>query len=229
MCKLSKMRFIFIFMVVLTAFSFLAPVSLAQNDFDDPSFMLNGFQELYGGDTTGVGEDYSTPLILDVYIDENGRALLVGFIEPECLNNLTFLDSSDYIFDDKTNEFYAITDSLTYKKSDKWVMDLSISGYYTEGQITIYLSDGAMFKTVSYSEGFNHFIEQSNNSVILDLQGFNIENPSIMVEYQQMGDYKNENRNTNLIVIGTLTSLSIMCLLIYLPRYRKTSKAKLKD
>ena len=244
MRKISNTRLMLFFMVFLTFFSVLTPVCIAQDNFEDSSFTLNDFQEFYSDDTTVMEEDYSTSLILDVYVDENGDVLIVGFSEPECLKNLTFLDSSDYVFDDQTNEFYAITDSLTYKKMDNWVMDLSILGYYTEGQITMYLFDGAQIKSVSYSEGFNHFTEQSNNSVILDLQGFNIENPAIMVEYRQMGDYNNENdntgsisqnlnlgenKNTNLIILGILTSLCVICLMIYLPRHRKTSKAKFKD
>ncbi|MDY6965064.1 MAG: hypothetical protein SVM80_03730 [Halobacteriota archaeon] len=177
-----KLRTIII--VSLVIFLSILPTSVAQDDLED----FDIYEELFEGDTGKIEEVGSTPLILEVYIDESGKVLLAGYIDPEYLGNLTFLETSEHIFDNVTNELYVITDSLTSKQADKWTLHLSIGGFYTEGHITVYLPDIAVFKSVSCSEGLDYFVGQYNDSVIVDLQGFDLEEPAISLEYQQILD-----------------------------------------
>lgn len=159
-----------------------ASVSYAQEDLDDYSDL---YSELYASDTTDFDGSYYIPLIMDIYLDESGKMLLIGYISPDQINNLTFLDSSEYLYDEETGELYLVTDSLTSKQANSWRLDLSFGGYYTEGHISVYLPDGAVFKEVSYSEGFDHFVGMSDDVVVVDIQGFDMSEPVIVIEYQQ--------------------------------------------
>ena len=160
----------------------MVPISSAQDDlYDYDAF----YSELFASDTTDPDDSYYVPLIMDIYLDESGKLLLVGYVGPDQINNLTFLDSSEYIFDEETGELYVVTDSLTTKQANIWTLDLSFGGYYTEGHITVYLPDGAVFKKASYSEGFDHFVGMSDGAVVVDIQGFGMNEPEIVIEYQQ--------------------------------------------
>lgn len=175
--KLFKFALIAIF---LSIFIILTP-SLAQEDFGNETELYRSF---YTNGETETSET-SDSLILDIYVDETGKVLMTGYVEPECLENFSFLESSEYLFDDETNEFYAVSNSLTSKQADDWEISLSTIGYFSECHIMIYFPEIAKIKNVSYPEGFGHFVYSSNESMIVDIQGFDVEDPDIICEYQQ--------------------------------------------
>jgi len=160
----------------------MIPISSAQDDLYDYGDL---YSELFASDTTDLDDLYYVPLIMDLYLDKSGKMLLVGYVGPDQINNLTFLDSSEYVYDEETGELYVVTDSLTTKQANIWTLDLCFGGYYTEGHVTVYLPDGAVFKKASYSEGFDHFVGMSDGSVVVDIQGFDMNEPEIVIEYQQ--------------------------------------------
>lgn len=171
-----------LFLLLCIIIPVIIPVSLAQEDLTDLGEL---YSELYSSNLGDSDDSYYTPLIMDIYLDDSGKMLILGYVNANDLNNLSFLDSSEYVYDESTNELYVVTDALTSKKADLWTLDLSFGGYYTEAHLSVYLPPGAVFKTISYSEGFDHFVGMSDDSVVVDIQGFDTEEPEIVVEYRQ--------------------------------------------
>jgi len=66
-----------------------------------------------GSTNDGQGETVTGSIVLDVYLDAGGRALLVGYLEIERLDDLAFLESSEYVHDEVTGELYALSGGLT--------------------------------------------------------------------------------------------------------------------
>jgi len=223
------------FITSLAFFSFYAPLSLAQQDLD---YITELYQEaFYEGEQNRTNETYTESLILDIYVDEAGKTLLVGYVEPEYVKNFSFLETSEYLFDDETNEFYAITNSLTSKQADDWTINFTTMGYYTECHIMIYLPEVTKLKTVSCSEGFDHFVYSSNESMIVDIQGFNIQDPVIVAKYRQdlQGNGYNGGiispdsrigRSESLIIAGVIAIMLSIVLIIVIGIMAHKKKAK---
>ena len=221
------------FITSLAFFSLEVPISLAQQDLD---YITELYQEaFYGGEQNRTNETYTESLILDIYVDEAGKTLLVGYVEPEYVKNFSFLETSEYLFDDETNEFYAITNALTSKQADDWAINFTTTGYYTECHITIYLPEVTKLKTVSYSEGFDHFVYSSNESMIVDIQGFNVQDPVIVAKYRQdlQGNGYNDGvispdskigKSESLIIAGVITI--VLILIISIMAHKKKAKTE---
>lgn len=80
-------------------------------------------------------------LILNVYIDDGGRALINGYVDDPA--SLPFLNSSDYTYEDDSRQLYAITSALTSKSRDNWTVSFESVGRYEEYQIMLYLPANA--------------------------------------------------------------------------------------
>jgi len=88
----------------------------------------------YNGDDyyfTG-NETYFNQLILNIYIDETGKALVTGYVDD--IEGLSFLKTAEYLYENDTNQLYALTNSLTWKYGDKWEINFTTNAdaYYTE-------------------------------------------------------------------------------------------------
>jgi len=66
-------------------------------------------------------------LILNVYLDNAGKALITGYAEN--ISSLSFLNSSQYRYENETNQLYALTDSLTTKDGDLWKLKFDARGF----------------------------------------------------------------------------------------------------
>jgi uncharacterized membrane protein len=137
----------------------------------------------YNGDDYYFNEtDTFNQLILDIYIDETGKALVTGYVDD--IKGLSFLETAEYLYENDTKQLYALTNALTWKYADKWVLNFSTCDYYTDYHTVFYLPADVKL-LVSHSEGLEHFVTTSNESLVIDVQGYNIESPATTIEYQQ--------------------------------------------
>lgn len=127
----------------------------------------------------------SGQFLLDVYLEDEGEALMIGYVDPEDLDDLSFLESSDYIYDKDTKELYVLTNSLTTKIEDCWVLNLNLDpesqwcGYMT----VVYLPPETELKTIDLSEGLECEVTESESSVVLNIWGYDVEGPTASINY----------------------------------------------
>src|SRR5512137_280628 len=80
------------------------------------------------------GSEESQRIILNVYLDRNGKALVTGYVENP--KELHFLNTSKYRYENETNQIYALTNALTKKDGDIWKLIFESSGYYENYRLT---------------------------------------------------------------------------------------------
>jgi len=120
-------------------------------------------------------------LILNVYIDDGGRALINGYVDDP--GSLAFLNSSEYTYEDDSRQLYAITDALTSKSRDNWTIRFESEGSYEEYQIMVYLPANAKLRQVDCSLGLDYLVSTANESVIAEVRGSDITDPAVNIEY----------------------------------------------
>ncbi len=131
---------------------------------------------------------YSKQLILNIYVDETGKALVTGYVEQEDVERLAFLETSsesECIYANDTNQLYALTNALTWKYGDRWVMNFTTNNCYAEYHTTFYLPGNVRLAKIECSHGLDYFVMSSNKSFVVDSQGYDVETPMTSIEYQQ--------------------------------------------
>ena len=78
-------------------------------------------------------------LILNVYLDPAGKALVTGYADN--ISGLEFLARSEYQYENDTRRLYALTDGLTAKSNQLWTLDLGAEGVFEDYRITFYLPE----------------------------------------------------------------------------------------
>jgi len=130
-----------------------------------------------------VSSEDASRLILNIYLDGTGKALVTGYAEnPE---RLAFLNSSQYSYENETRQLYALTNALTRKDGEIWTILFESLGYYEDYRVTFYLPSDFTVKNVNSSRGLEHLFSASNDSLALDFQGYDILDPVASIEYQQ--------------------------------------------
>ncbi len=122
-------------------------------------------------------------LVLNVYLDGTGKALVTGYVEDP--DGLPFLNSSQYSYENETAQLYALTNALTRKEGDTWTLTFVSPGYYEDYRVTFYLPSDFLVKNISSSQGLEHLLSASNDSLALDFQGYDVQDPVASIEYQQ--------------------------------------------
>jgi hypothetical protein len=130
-----------------------------------------------------VKEGPGKKLILNIYLDETGKALVTGYVQD--ISGLPFLSASAYRYENDTMQLYALTDALTHKDGDLWSLNLQSGGHYDNYHLTIYLPDNLGLKGINNTAGLQYLLSASNQSLVVDVQGYDIENPGVMIDYQQ--------------------------------------------
>ena len=131
---------------------------------------------------------YSKQLILNIYVDETGKALVTGYVEQEDVETLAFLETSsesECIYENDTNQLYALTNALTWKYGDRWVMNFTTNNCYAEYHTTFYLPGNVRLAKIECSHGLDYFVMSSNKSFVVDIQGYDVETPMTSIEYLQ--------------------------------------------
>jgi uncharacterized membrane protein len=90
-----------------------------------------------------------------------------------------------YRFENDTNQIYALTDGLTTKNSDLWTLRFNSHGYYDDYRVTFYLPSDMRLGKINVSNGLRYLLSASNESMIADVQGYEVSDPTIAIQYQQ--------------------------------------------
>ncbi len=132
-----------------------------------------------------INETYSSQIALNIYIDESGKALIAGYVEnPEVLAELEFLKDVQYTFDSQTHQLICLTDKLTSKQAENWEVNFTITGYFTEFSATIYLPQTARLSKIEVSKDLSYYINAENESLAIEVEGFDIDDPSLAINYK---------------------------------------------
>ncbi len=130
-----------------------------------------------------TGSEEASRMVLSVYLDGTGKALVTGYVEDP--DGLPFLNSSQYSYENDTAQLYALTNALTRKEGDTWTLTFVSPGYYEDYRVTFYLPSDFKVKNVSSSQGLEHLLSASNDSLALNFQGYDVQDPVASIEYQQ--------------------------------------------
>ena len=125
---------------------------------------------------------YAGNLVLNVFIDESGKALVTGYADS--IVGLPFLDSSQYKYDEDTKQLYALTNSLTYKSGNEWKATLPSLGTYSEYHSILYFPTSAKISKITSSKGLDYLVSASNDSFQVDLHGYDVLEPNVTIDYQ---------------------------------------------
>ena len=122
-------------------------------------------------------------LILNVYLDDSGKALVTGYADN--VSGLLFLNSSQYRYENETNQLYALTDGLTTKVGDLWTIKFDATGSYDDYHVSFYLPSDMRLGKINTSSGLGYLLSASNESLVADIQGYEVHSPRISIDYQQ--------------------------------------------
>ena len=122
-------------------------------------------------------------LILNVYLDPAGKALVTGYADN--ISGLGFLAGSEYQYENNTRRLYALTDGLTAKSSQLWTLNLEAEGVFEDYRITFYLPGDMRLGQINASSGLQYHLSAFNDSLVADVQGYEVRDPSIFIQYQQ--------------------------------------------
>ena len=150
------------------------------------SIFLLGISTLFLLLSLSLGmEEASTQdsLILNVYLDPAGKALVTGYADN--ISGLDFLATSEYQYENDTHRLYALTDGLTAKTSQVWTLNLDAEGLFEDYRITFYLPGDMRLGQINASLGLQYHLSAFNDSLVADVQGYEVQNPSISIQYQQ--------------------------------------------
>ncbi len=125
----------------------------------------------------------SSGLVLDIYADDAGKALVTGYAKG--IEGLLFLNASEYQYDDDTYQLYAVTNALTWKNGDDWEIRLAAEGSYGEYHVTFYLSENVQLSNITGTVGLDYLVSSSSDSFVVEFHGYDVTSPSAAVRYRQ--------------------------------------------
>lgn len=142
------------------------------------------FSSVFFSPSQGIqSNSFEDSLILNVYLDPSGKALVTGYADN--ITGLDFLPISEYQFENDTNQLFALTNGLTTKNSDIWTLGIDAQGLYENYRITFYLPGDMRLRQINASSGLEYHLLASNDSLVADVQGYEVRDPSISIQYQQ--------------------------------------------
>jgi len=130
-----------------------------------------------------ASSDLGQRMILNVFLDSSGKALLTGYAEDAA--GLDFLNGSDFRLDSNTSQLYALTDRLTEKSGDIWTLNFSAEGGFGDYRVTFYLPRDTSLGEINASQGLSYLLSASNESIVADVQGYDVTDPRIVIHYRQ--------------------------------------------
>jgi hypothetical protein len=154
---------------------------------------------------------YPGNIVLNIYIDEGGKALITGYADS--IDGLPFLKGSQFKYDNKTKQLYALTNSLTDKSGDDWESTLPTQGNYSEYHSIFYLPASVRISRIDSSPGLDYLLSAANDSFQVDFHGYDVKSPTITMDYQlplQEASTPSASNNSILAPLATLLGLSIV-------------------
>lgn len=122
-------------------------------------------------------------LILNVYLDSSGKALVTGYAES--VIGLAFLNNSQFRFENDSHQLYALTAGLTTKVGDIWTLRFDANGSFDDYRATFYLPSETSLGQINASQGLGYLLSASNESLVADVQGWEVTDPQISIQYHQ--------------------------------------------
>lgn len=133
----------------------------------------------YAEESSSIGQR----LILNVYLDSSGKALVTGYAEN--VSGLAFLNNSQFRFENDSHQLYALTAGLTTKVGDIWTLRFDANGSFDDYRATFYLPSETSLGQINASQGLGYLLSASNESLVADVQGWEVTDPQISIQYQQ--------------------------------------------
>jgi uncharacterized membrane protein len=127
---------------------------------------------------------FGQSLVLNVYLDNAGKALITGYAED--VSGLAFLTDSQFRFENDSHQLYALTDRLTAKTGDLWTLSFDANGNFNDYRVTFYLPSETSLGEINASQGLGYLLSASNESLVADIQGYEVSNPLITIHYRQL-------------------------------------------
>ncbi len=149
-------------LIIIILISIVFGTALCQNSSDSSQVQIN-------------------QLVLNIYIDDAGRALINGYVDDPL--TLSFLNSSEYTYEEDTRQLYAITGALTSKSRDNWTASFESIGRYEEYHVMLYLPASAKLWRIDCSSGLDYLVFTANESVVAEIHGSEITDPSVNIGY----------------------------------------------
>lgn len=170
-------------------------------------------------------------LSLNVYLDNTGKALITGYAEN--VSGLEFLNASQFRFENDTRQLYALTDGLTTKVGDLWTIRFDARGGFDDYHVTFYLPSDIRMGMINTSTGLGYLLSASNESLVADVQGYEVSNPAISIQYQQplaaagalpdvIPPFSGSNGNIIMLLVATLL-VAVLAVAIVILRRRSES------
>jgi len=162
----------------------------------------------------------SNQLVLDIYVDNTGKALIAGYADG--IRGLTFLNSSEYKYADTSKQLSAITNTLTSKLRDNWSLNLNLEDSYNEYHAVFYLPIDAKLKGILCSAGLEYLVYTSDDSLIVDVQGYDVAYPAIKIEYRLLltSTVRAEENSSYLYLISLVLFFSAIGVIAMIIRFR---------
>ncbi len=160
-------------------------------------------------------------IFLNGYIDNSGKVLLTGYATPESLSYMPFLNGTDYAFDNYTNQLYAVTDMLTSKNADIWLLNFSLVGYYSDYSVTFYLPPGSEITRFELQPELNYQFQIMDDSLTLSIHGYRVVSPWVKVDYRLLSPIPGQSKDLIYSVLPvTLIIVLIAGVIFAFYRYR---------
>jgi hypothetical protein len=131
-------------------------------------------------------------LILNVYLDSSGKALVTGYAEN--VSGLAFLNNSQFRFENDSHQLYALTAGLTTKVGDIWTLSFNANGSFDDYRATFYLPSETSLGQINASQGLGYLLSASNESLVADVQGWDVSDPQISIQYRQLLDANSKSQ-----------------------------------
>ena len=122
-------------------------------------------------------------LTLNVYLDGSGKALITGYAES--ISGLDFLQGSQFQLENDSHQLYALTAGLTAKEGDLWTLHFDSIGDFNDYRVTFYLPSETSLGEINISQGLSYLLSASNESLVADVQGWDLSDPRISIQYRQ--------------------------------------------
>lgn len=120
-------------------------------------------------------------IILDIYVEDSGQALLIGQVStPGLVDNLP-----DYFYDEDTCQIIGKTDSLTSKKGANWKLEFGISGALESLEASFYLPFDASITNLELSGDLDYAVGVEDEYLVVSVYGLMVANPAITIDYRR--------------------------------------------
>jgi len=142
--------------------------------------------DLVGADGEGGAGAVAGSIVLDVYVEAEGRALIVGYLEAEP-EGLAFLEGAELFYDEDTRELYAKSSGLTSTLGNETRLEFEADLGWNECHLAFYLPKDAVMLAVSCSEGLEYTFSKTEDSLKVEVLGYEVEGIEVVIDYDLAG------------------------------------------